>query len=227
MANPLMSLLGKAQQNQQAQQGKLSSLLSSVSQGAQRQITQAQRSFARSMADDYLREREQALAARQKEPGIDRPVIDPIDWSQVPNDTRQFLNRLGQIESSNNYNIKPNKYGYEGKYQFRFRPGDDGLKYAKQLGVSPDVIRRSPELQDRMMMLAIKDYSRQLRSAGIPVNNFTLWLRHNQGLRGTREILSGNISNLVQRNISTNLPKGMAPTAQNYLSYWRRKWGIN
>jgi hypothetical protein len=148
-----------------------------------------------------------------------------IDLSNIPDDQRAFLKRLGQIESSGNYFAKPNKYGYEGMYQFRYRPGSDGYTFANKLGISWDEYRRNPQAQDKLMLYALNEYDRRLRSAGLPVNNFTRWLVHNQGLGGTKAILSGRVSPKIQRNISTNIPKGMAPTAQNYLAYWRKKWG--
>jgi hypothetical protein len=75
------------------------------------------------------------------------------------------------------------------------------------------------------MVMALADYDKQLRGAGIPVNNFTRWLRHNQGLQGTKWLLNNQMTPTLRRNISTNLPKGMEPTIGNYMAYWRKKWG--
>ena len=150
--------------------------------------------------------------------------VPGIDLSRFDADTKAFLRKLGKIESGGRYDIGPNRYGYEGMYQFRFREGDDGLKYLRQLGATPEDYRSNPRVQDAVMALALKDYDRQLQSAGLPVNNFTRWLRHNQGLQGTKWLLSGTMTPTLRRNISTNLPRGMAPTIDNYLSYWRKKW---
>ena len=119
----------------------------------------------------------------------------------VSNDSG-FLNKLGRVESGNNYFIKPNANGYEGKYQYRFRNDNDaGMQYAKRMGVTPDQIRKSPRLQENMMQLALNDYKKELSGSGLPVNDYTLWLRHNQGLGGANAILRGHLTPQIRRNI--------------------------
>jgi len=104
-----------------------------------------------------------------------------------------FLRQLGMTESKNNYFTGQNANGYEGKYQFRFRKGDHGSTLLKRMGKSVGDFRRSPQVQEELMQEALKDYKRDLRSKNIPINNYTLWLRHNQGLGGASQISKGNL----------------------------------
>jgi hypothetical protein len=149
-----------------------------------------------------------------------------VDQLNATPDDKKFLSALGKVESNNNYYLKPNSSGYEGKYQMRFRKGDDGYKYIQKMGVSVDQWRKSPELQEKMMGMVLQDYKKQLRSKGLPVNNYTLWLRHNQGLGGARAILSGKLTPLIRRNIRNQGVSGDSDSAliANYHKKFRHKF---
>jgi len=129
-------------------------------------------------------------------PEIDTPVNLPKD---------KLLHTFAMIESSGK-NTGPNKNGYEGIYQFRYRKGDLGSKLAKKLGVTPDYIRKHPELQNKMMEIALEDYKKGLRRHKIPTTPLNLYMVHNQGLGGTlaiHRVLSGKggLSHNIRRNI--------------------------
>ena len=68
-----------------------------------------------------------------------------------------LLNDIGFRESSNRYHIT-NKYGYMGKYQF-------GMKTLKSLGIktTKKEFLNNPELQEKAMLLLLKDNKRILR----------------------------------------------------------------
>ena len=68
-----------------------------------------------------------------------------------------FLNDIGFRESSNRYHIT-NKYGYMGKYQF-------GMKTLKSLGIktTKKEFLNNPELQEKAMLLLLKDNKRILK----------------------------------------------------------------
>jgi len=149
------------------------------------------------------------------------------DYSDISDDDANFLTALGKVESRNNYYAKPNGSGYEGKYQFRFRAGDDGTKYAKMMGITHEQWRKSPQLQEKHMQYVLKnDYDKGLKRAGIPINNYTRWLRHNQGLGGTRAMLKGKLSKTIRRNIRNQGVKGStdAELIRNYHKKFRHRF---
>jgi len=124
-----------------------------------------------------------------------------IDFSSIPDDQKSFLTTLAQVESGGKNITTPNKSGYVGIYQFRYREGDEGSMWAKKFGVTAKQMINSPELQQKAMSSALKRYDIQLAKSNIPVNNYTRWLRHNQGLGGARAIVSGKLTNIIRRNI--------------------------
>ena len=116
-----------------------------------------------------------------------------------------FLDKLSKVESGGKYHLKPNSAGYEGKYQHRFRPGDDGTKVLKQMGKSLKEWRASPEVQEEHQARIMKLYEKELSNKGIPVNDYTLWLRHNQGLQGAKILLEGKIPSRIRGKIRRNI----------------------
>ena len=126
---------------------------------------------------------------------------NPIDMSGVPSNQSGFLSTLANVESGNKNITTPNKNGYVGIFQFRYRDGDHGSVLAKKMGVTPQQMINSPELQKKAMSLALNQYDRELSSSNIPVNNYTRWMRHNQGLGGTRAMTSGKLTPTIRRNI--------------------------
>jgi hypothetical protein len=149
-----------------------------------------------------------------------------VDMGNISANDKSFLASLGKVESSNNYYARPNSSGYEGKYQFRFRKGDDGTKYLSRLGITREQWRKSPQLQEKMMRTVLKDYDSQLKSKGIPVNNWTRWLRHNQGLGGAKAMLRGKLSRVIRRNIRNQGVKGStdAELIANYTKKFKRRF---
>lgn len=134
-----------------------------------------------------------------------------------------FLSKLGKVESGNKYDIT-NKYGYSGKYQFGKKTA---TPYLKKLGVSWEQYKKSPEIQEKMIRMFMADNKKALISSGIEPTELNMWMAHNQGIGGTKQILSGNISKNVRRNISTNIGKGVAPTPTNYISRWSKTFSAN
>ena len=54
------------------------------------------------------------------------------------------MKTLAQVESGGKNITTPNKSGYVGIYQFRYRDGDEGAMWAKKLGVTPQQMVNSP-----------------------------------------------------------------------------------
>ncbi|HIP19655.1 MAG TPA: hypothetical protein EYG70_00855 [Sulfurimonas sp.] len=135
--------------------------------------------------------------------------VTDINMGKISSSDKDFLYMLGQTESKGNYNTGKNANGYEGKYQFRFRDkGDAGTILAKKMGKTPEQIRRSPQLQEQMMAVALKGYDKDITNSGLEVNNWNRWLRHNQGAGGMRSINRGKLSKTVRRNIRNQSIKG-------------------
>lgn len=136
------------------------------------------------------------------------PDVEPTPTYR-PVSLPAFKERLWRVEGTGDYFQPKNKYGYEGKYQFRFKKkGDLGNVLARRMGVSANQIRKSPELQEKMMDLAIDDYVKGLNSRGLPVTEYNLWLVHNQGLGGANAILTGKLTPTIRRNIRAQGIKG-------------------
>ncbi len=165
--------------------------------------------------DTLIKKTEFQLKQEQKKTGT---AYQPEYNKNTENEP--FFKKLGEIESGNNYGAS-NKYGYTGKYQFSRKTAQP---YLTKLGVTWEDYKNSPQIQEQVVRMFTEDNKRQLENAGITPTDFNLWLAHNQGVGGTKQILSGNISPEVRRNISTNLPEGGPATAENYLSQWRKKF---
>lgn len=83
---------------------------------------------------------------------LEAPVIEI-----KPTSHQQFLDAIGQRESSNRYDVV-NSYGYMGKYQF-------GSKTLKGLGykVSKEEFLNNPELQEQAMLDLLRHNKKKLK----------------------------------------------------------------
>ena len=124
-----------------------------------------------------------------------------VDYTGIDSNDATFLKQLHQVEAGGKNPTTPNKSGYIGMYQQRYRPGDIGSIWAKKHGYTPQQILANPKLQNQMMVDQIGGYKKSFAKSGIPVNNYTLFLAHNQGLGGTRAIMSGKLTPNIRRNI--------------------------
>ena len=121
------------------------------------------------------------------------------------NNDKDLLYKFAKIES-NGKNLSPNKSGYEGIFQFRFRDGDLGSKYLKKMGISYSEWKNNPKYQTEMMELALNDYKNGLKRNNIDVNPLSLYMVHNQGLGGTKAIFrtlqdKKSLPKTIRRNI--------------------------
>lgn len=147
--------------------------------------------------------------------------IKNINSSGVSNDS--YYKKLGKVESNNNYGAS-NKYGYAGKYQFG---KSTAQPYLDKMGVTWDDYKKSPEIQEKIIRMFTEDNKKAMIEAGIEPTELNMWIAHNQGMGGLKQILSGDVSSKVARNISTNLPEGGPATAENYLAQWSKKFSNN
>ena len=137
---------------------------------------------------------------------------------QLNNESNDYFDRLGRIESTNNYKAYNKGSKAYGKYQFIPSTEKD---IAKRLGISIKEAR-TPAGQEKMVR-KLTDLNRtSLVKAGIEPNNKNLWAAHNQGARGAINMIKHNKGNV--RNIASNLPGGGPATVANYRSQWDKKW---
>ena len=88
---------------------------------------------------------------------IDADHLEVPEFEIKPTSHQQFLDAIGQRESSNRYDVV-NSYGYMGKYQF-------GSKTLKGLGykVSKEEFLNNPELQEQAMLDLLKHNKKKLK----------------------------------------------------------------
>lgn len=131
----------------------------------------------------------------------------PLQQETEPNLTGGVdLDKIVAIESGGSYTAENPTSGAFGKYQFI--PSTMNF-YADKLGMT-DEEARTPQGQERMFEAFTMDNVRGLEQSGIPVNTVTTYLAHQQGLGGARQIVAGDISPGVRRNILSNIPADYA-----------------
>ena len=157
-------------------------------------------------------------------PGADFKNINNNKYTEVSYNNKNtgasdgYFDTLGMKESSNNYNAV-NSLGYTGKYQFG---KNTAAPFLAKRGKTWDQFKNTPSLQEAIARDFTEQNSRSLKNYGLPVNDFTLWVAHNQGAKGASDMLKHGKINV--KNVAGNLPKGMEPTAQNYIAHWSKEF---
>jgi hypothetical protein len=91
------------------------------------------------------------------------------------------------------------------------------------MGKTWDDYKNAPNLQLQVTERYLNNIDNTIKKSGLPVNNLNRWIGWNAGPGSLqRYAQSKPISSSV---IKWNLPKGMAPTTENYINYWSKKWG--
>lgn len=122
-----------------------------------------------------------------------------------------FVDRLVNIESGGRKGDDPflNKRGYKGKYQI-------GQGYLDDYNRANKTNYKLNDMQDDILAGKVFNhqmgsYVNQMKKFGLPVNDTTAYLAHNQGVGGLRQIIGalegGEISSKVRSNIWNNLTK--------------------
>jgi len=132
--------------------------------------------------------------------------------SQIEGMSTSQVNQLVEIESGGqNYEALNKDSGAYGRYQFI---PSTGYQYAKKVGYTggndPEALKEfmTPEKQDEMFVALTKDNIKALEKKGLPVNTFTLYAAHQQGVSGAEKIIKGeakDMSSSIFRNMVSNL----------------------
>lgn len=138
-----------------------------------------------------------------------------------------YLRSLSKVESgatakNQKYHIV-NRFGYVGKYQM----GKTTAKpFLKKIGKTWSDFKRDGRVQEKVIRMFTDQNATGLKKMGLKPTPFNLWVAHNQGLGGAKQILlkKGKQPKWLTRNISTNIGKGIAPTRENYIKYWKKKF---
>lgn len=122
-----------------------------------------------------------------------------------------FVDKLVNIESGGRKGDDPylNQRGYRGKYQIGQSYLDDYNKAHKTKYTLDDMM--NDELASKVFNHQMGSYVNQMRKFGLPVNDTTAYLAHNQGVGGLRQIIGalegGQLTDKTRSNIWNNLTK--------------------
>ena len=139
--------------------------------------------------------------------------------------SKSDLTKLVSIESGNaGYTALNEGSGAYGKYQFI---PSTAKKYAEKLGIKGDAWK-TPANQDRMFLEFTKDNIEGLKKKGLDTDIFHIYGAHQQGLTGFENILKGNITPELERNMKSNLPASMSnlkgqELGQAWKDYWTKR----
>lgn len=138
--------------------------------------------------------------------------------------TDDQFNKLIEIESGGNYEAYNERSGAYGKYQFI---PSTAAAYAKKLGFVGNEWKK-PENQEAMFRAFTQDNIDMLNKKGIPVDAFHVYAAHQQGVGGLSNILAGNMTPSLERNLRSNLPgassslKGLA-LRDAWVNHWKNR----
>ena len=128
---------------------------------------------------------------------------------------------LSEVESGGNYNAYNATSKAFGKYQFvpstiNSLIKQDGGKH------TIDEVRKSPELQDYYYDKLTKENINTLKSTGVPVNNFTVYMAHNLGPSQTENFFSNEpLTDATKKAIQA---QGVEPTREAYTNRFMHKF---
>lgn len=134
--------------------------------------------------------------------GTAKPVN--LDMSKYPGfDMDRYMKNAVKTESSGNSDAKTGSY--HGLMQLK-------QSEVEKMGYDWNQYLKDPKLQDEAGRVYTANNVRQLERKGIPVNDFTVYMAHNQGVGGLSQILSGHpdkevVLNILNQGLPNDLPK--------------------
>ena len=128
---------------------------------------------------------------------------------------------LSEVESGGNYNAYNATSKAFGKYQFV--PSTINSLIKQEGGKHTiDEVRKSPELQDYYYDKLTKENINTLKSTGVPVNNFTVYMAHNLGPSQTENFFSNDpLTDATKKAIQA---QGVEPTREAYTNRFMHKF---
>lgn len=150
---------------------------------------------------------------------IKKLVVDKYGDSNFNKST--YDKNLSEVESGGNYNAYNATSKAFGKYQFvpstiNSLIKQDGGKH------TIDEVRKSPELQDYYYDKLTKENINTLKSTGVPVNNFTVYMAHNLGPSQTENFFSNEpLTDATKKAIQA---QGVEPTREAYTNRFMHKF---
>lgn len=150
---------------------------------------------------------------------IKKLVVDKYGDSNFNKST--YDKNLSEVESGGNYNAYNATSKAFGKYQFvpstiNSLIKQDGGKH------TIDEVRKSPELQDYYYDKLTKENINTLKSNGVPVNNFTVYMAHNLGPSQTENFFSNEpLTDATKKAIQA---QGVEPTREAYTNRFMHKF---
>lgn len=151
-----------------------------------------------------------------------KPTLTPKGPTGLSN---KDLAKLASFESGNTGYTAFNKgSGAYGKYQFI---PSTASEYSAKLGFKGDEWKK-PENQEKMFSAFVADNVRGLKQKGLPINLFNVYGAHQQGLTGLSDILAGNMSPSLEKNMRSNLPSEYRNLSgdklrNTWIKYWKTK----
>lgn len=154
--------------------------------------------------------------------GFDTQTNSSVNGPAISS-TDSYANKVAKVESSgtkNPYEAVNNQSGAMGKYQFVNSTLND---YRKEFGnFTNEQFMKNPELQENVFKAYTNDIDKFIEKRGYEANDRNRWIAHNLGMGNLDKVLSGDFNDPgLKKAISVNLPKGVEPTVQNYLDYWK------
>ena len=150
---------------------------------------------------------------------IKKLVVDKYGDSNFNKST--YDKNLSEVESGGNYNAYNATSKAFGKYQFV--PSTINSLIKQEGGKHTiDEVRKSPELQDYYYDKLTKENINTLKSTGVPVNNFTVYMAHNLGPSQTENFFSNEpLTDATKKAIQA---QGVEPTREAYTNRFMHKF---
>ena len=150
---------------------------------------------------------------------IKKLVVDKYGDSNFNKST--YDKNLSEVESGGNYNAYNATSKAFGKYQFVPSTINSLIKQEGDKHTI-DEVRKSPELQDYYYDKLTKENISTLKSTGVPVNNFTVYMAHNLGPSQTENFFSNEpLTDATKKAIQA---QGVEPTREAYTNRFMHKF---
>ena len=133
--------------------------------------------------------------------------IDMSKFNEGDFDMNRYLKKTTNVESSGN--IKAQSPGGGSYYGL----GQLNRKSVEDMGYNWNTYLNDKDTQVNALQKFTMNNIDQMKKSNIPVNDFTVYLAHNQGIEGAKQILSGKtpskeiLVNMLNQGIANDLPK--------------------